>query len=337
MLQVQDLGWHLTSCHAPPHMKELTNVSLNELMRVGGLLIDQTWGFAPTDFGVGNDKNRTLNQGRLGIERYQNFHAGAILPFIQVEVGMAPFDILRSYAQREGFLINVGKRGDLIIFRPRYNQPPSYGEGIIYRGVADGQCNNVIGSPRLRQTIDGLYSKVDCWSTILAASAAAQATTDNPNYQYLHDSYTPEENPLPFFRLATFMDQEAVSSRLRLMRAKWKQMMDHFNSWEYTVEVPGHSRAGDFFASDTMIQVVDTLAGLDGLYYVQRVSRSLRGGGQGARTRLTLRLPWLLDPALQKLSGGAQRAKAKATATNQAPVTVWQTPNPAGTPIQSGG
>src|SRR5439155_4251451 len=141
--------------------KPLTQVKLDELIQVGGLLIDESWGFEPTE--LSNDTNRNLNQGRTGKVRAFNIQLGQVLPFIQVEVGQAPFDILRTYATRDGLLINVGKRGNLILFRPHYQQPTSYGEGIQFRSVKDGRRNNIVGSPRLRQTIDGLSSEVQCW------------------------------------------------------------------------------------------------------------------------------------------------------------------------------
>ena len=304
-ISAMDLGWHLTMCHGKP----LVNLNHIKFSRLLDILIDPTWEFGPTDTTHGNSLNRTLKQGRIGVQRVFNPQSGALLPFIQIEPGQTPFDILRTYAAREGVLINVGVKGNLILFRPDYSQPASY--AVEYHPVKSATAlrNNVVGRPSLRESIDGLYSEVQCWSTVVIPIAASGNITDNPNQSFRHFVYRPSINPLPFERRQVFSDSEAINPDMRKNRAIWKEQMDRFNSWEYTVEFPSHSQNGHFFVSDTMISVSDSMHRIAGTYYVQRVQRSQTLSG-GTRAKLTIRKPGLLDPTLTAQLGGGAKAAA---------------------------
>jgi len=303
MVTAMDLGWHLTSSHGPP-LKNIKSIRFQKLL---DLLIDPSWGLAPTE--TDGDLNTRLKHGRQVIVQDHKPQLGAILPFIQIEPGQSPFDILRTYVQREGLLINVGAKGQLIFFRPNYKNQPLF--KVEYHSTKETHGDSefaLIGRPTLRESIDGLYSEVQCWSTVVIPPEIANS--ENPNEMYRHTTYKPSENPLPFARRHVFSDGEAINPALRKNRATWKFQIDAFNSWEYSCEFPRHSQSGGFFTSNTMISIDDTVNKVPkGDYFIQRVQRSLTLR-DGKRTKLTIRKPGLLNPDLQalKIGGGAKNA-----------------------------
>ncbi len=313
-----DLGWHLTACHAKPLIK-LTGTNLRGLIQK---LVDPTWGFATTtldgptaaEVTIGNVLNRSLKQGRTGVTRQLLNNNLQFLPFIQVEPGQAPWEILQTYVKREGFLLNVGARGNIVLFQPDYTQESRY-EPLEYHGANDRRrnTNNMIGRPTLHQSIEGIYSQTDCWSTVVNPLLNDQASkTFNPNAQYTRTAYKPDTNPLPFTRRNVVNDSEAINAQMRKNRAVFAQQMGQFNSYEYTTEVRRHSSGGAFYTSDSLQPVHDSIHGLDGAYYMQRVQRSVTIGG-GVKAQLGLRLPGLLDPRLERqIGGGAKRKPPKA-------------------------
>lgn len=310
LLTAYDLGWHLTSSHAPPIKADgktwnnIKNITFDKLLAI---LIDPSWGFGATK--SSNDLNRRLKHGRQIIIQNHKPVLGAILPFIQVEPGQTPLDLLQLYAAREGVLLNVSARGELTMFRPDYNQQALY--TVEYHGDAQSTRNNVVKRPTLRQTIDGLYSEVQCWSTVTIPPEIQNS--ENPNEAYRHTTYTPTTNPVAFKRVNIFSDGEAINQKLRTNRAIWKYQMGQFNSWTYECDFPSLSQGGAFFVSDTMITVNDTWRKLSGTYYVQSTRRSLTLS-DGQQTHVVIRKPGLLNPALNSLDlgGGAARVQTKA-------------------------
>ena len=307
LISAMDLGWMLTSCHGKP----LTQIKSKRFSDLLSLLIDPSWGFQGVV--ASNDLNRRLKHGRQVI--VQNFQPreGAVLPYIQVEPGQSPFDLIQTYAAREGVLVNVSAKGELVFFQPHYDDQALYRAEYHKSTDPDAEHNNLVGTPTLRETIDGLYSEVQCWSTaVLPLKATGQQDAENPNEAFRHTTFTPSTNPLPFSRRHVFSDSEAITDTLRTNRATWKQQMGQFQSWTYEVEIEGHSQGGAFFVSDTMITVIDTVNDIRGVYYVQSVRRSQTLSG-GTRSKLTIRKPGLLNPQLaalpdKKIGGGAKRA-----------------------------
>jgi prophage tail gpP-like protein len=308
LLTAMDLGWHLTSCDAVP----LTKTEHGTILDLIKKLVHPSWGFPGTETSgpdiTDNVLNKRLKQGRAGVTRAFAPHLGGVLPFFQVEPGEKPFDVLRRYLQREGLLLNVGAKGQIVLFRPDYRDDTKY-DGIEYHEGIDPRRhrNNVIGRTSLLESLDGIYSASECWSTVVIPPSVQD--TDNPNAAYRKTRYTLPTNPLPFDRLSVFTDTEAINPTTRKNRAIWHLQMDAFNSWEYTAEVRGHSQGGRFLVSDTMIPVNDSLHGVNGTYYIQSVRRSLTIR-EGARSRLTLRKP-LLDPELQEQVGSGAKAALK--------------------------
>jgi prophage tail gpP-like protein len=307
-VNAMDLGWHLTSCFAKPLLK-LKGITLGDLVKK---LVDSSWGLSE-DVSFSNEENRKLKQGRLGASLQFIPPKQQGLIFIQVEPGMKPWDVLQQYVQREGFLLNVGAKGQLLLIRPKYDSDSPY-MGIEYHGSDDSRRsrNNVVGRPSKRETIDGLYTFTELWSTVVKPLNVQETEKGglNPNAAYRHEEYRPSNNPLPFTRRAVYSDSEAINQDMRKMRARWNHQMNEFNSWEYTCEVPRLSSGGAFYVSDTMISVSDTVNGVEGSYYVQRVQRSYTRE-QKRRTKFLLRKPGLLDPTLQAQVGGGGKKSSK--------------------------
>lgn len=307
-----DLGWHLTQCHGKP-LTKLQGITIGQMLE---RLIDPSWGISATVTN-GNLLNTRLKQGRTGVARLF-VPPKTILPFIQVEPGQSPFEIIRTYVAREGLLINMGANGDMILFRPDYSTDDLKYDSIEYHGSKDDRRtrNNVVGRPTLRLSIDGMYSEVQCWSTVVKPTLVQEAAiSNNPNAAYVHETFRPPSNPLPFSRLFVFSDGEAINSTMRRNRAVWKWQMDAFNSWEYTAEVPRHSSGGIFYTSNAMVTVNDSVRGVAATYYIQAVRRSVTMQG-GIRTRLTIRKP-LIDPTLQAQTGGGARKAAQIPSPRQ--------------------
>lgn len=309
-IDAMDLGWHLTSCDAKPLVSTLGG-TLKQLI---GKLIDSSWGFVKTTTGVSIDDNllnRSLKQGRQGYSRQFIPPQQKQYMYIQVEPGQKPIDVLRTYLQREGLLINVSARGGLVLFRPDYTTESPY-DGVYFHAVQDARHtrNNVVGRPSLSKSIEGMYSEVQCWSTVVKPLAVQDtAISVDPNAAYTHYFFKPDSNPLPFYRRAVFMDGEAINADMRKMRAIYKYQLDGFNSWRYEVDLQGHSQRNAFIVSDTMMTVNDGVHQVRGTYYVQSVRRSCTLG-EGARVHLTLRKP-IIDPTLQRQVGGGGKIIGK--------------------------
>lgn len=326
-----DLGWHLTQSSGPP-LTSLTRtkvlrkdkvvgsraLTFKDLITPGGtlddqgktpkfVLIDKSWGFAPPVLD-NRFQDTILRQGRTGATRafQQNFVGTdkTLLPYIQIEPGQTPWEIIEMYAKRLGLLVNVSALGAIVAFRPNYNQGNSY--NLEYHSTSNPGANNVVGRVSLRESLEGLYSEVQCWSTRVEPIETGNATMD-PNANYTRFIHRPAANPLPFERRHVVTDGEAISATMRQTRAIWNQQMDAFKSWSYECEFASHSQVeqgpagrGHFFTSNTMIGVNDTVHDVQDSLYVQRVQRScsLR---DGTKSRLTLRLP-IVDPSLTEQS-----------------------------------
>ncbi len=315
-ITMMDVGWYLTSCVARP-LLNIKNIRFKDLLYK---LLDPTWGI--TEIVATNDLNRRLRHGRQVVVQQFKVILGAILPFIQVEPGQTPFDIIQTYAQREGVLVNASVDGKLVFFRPDYEQQAQV--KVVFSVANDSEVpNTVSGRPSLRQSIDGLYSEVQCWSTVVLDPAVTGVNDkENPNAAFRHTTYPADyqkvrkapvkfTSPLGFNRRHVFSDPEAINDDLRLNRAIWKFQMGLFQSWQYETEFDRHEQDGAFFSSDTMATVDDRVNKVKGMHYVQSVrkSQTLQGG---SKSTLLLRRPGLLNPELQTLQiGGGAKGSSK--------------------------
>lgn len=312
MVQAMDLGWHLTKGCAQP----LTQIKYKRFTQLLSLLLDPSWGFA--GIVASNDLNKRLKHGRQVIVQNSQLQIGQILPYIQVEPGQKPFDLIVTYAARDGVLVNVSATGELVFFQPNYNDQPLYTAVLLKQGAGGQSQTNLEKHPTIVDDIEGIFSETQCWSTAVIPPAATGPATDNPNQLYRHETYVASPNPLPFYRREVFSDGEAINKTLRRNRAIWRWQLGQFHSWSYECDFKGHSQNGAFFISDTMITINDQFHQVNGGYYVQSVRRSCTMG-EGAMTHLVIRRPGLLNPALAALpdsgrkktiGGGARGASA---------------------------
>jgi prophage tail gpP-like protein len=299
-LTMMDNGWYLTNCKAPP----LLQIGKRTLAQLFAEVIEPTWGI--TQIVSSNNLNVSLKRGRQAVEQAVSPTQGAILPFVQVEPGQTVADVVGLYCQRLGLLINAGADGSIVLFTPNYGQQALF--QATYRPGALSGSNNLVGSVSFERTIDGLYTQTQCWSTsVLSPQQQGNSDATNPNASFRHATYNPPELPVPFVRREVISDGEAINQQLRLNRAVWKFQMGLFQSWRYECEFDTHQQNGSFFVSDSMIGVQDDVHGLSGVYYVQSVRRS-QTLGEGSRTKLVIRRPWLLNPSLNSLNPDAGTA-----------------------------
>lgn len=283
-----DLGWHLVSTAGRP----LQNIKSVKFSRLLELVLDTSWGFAGVR--AQNDTNRRLKHGRTLILQVLNQVAGAPLSYIQIEPGQRVADILVLYAKREGMFVNVSADGYVQIFRPNYTDPALY--NVRYHGSTEatrGQ-NNIVGRPRWSLKIDGLYTSVTCFSTVVQSQV--DDMPDNPNEMYTRSTYTPTTAPLPFMRREVISDSEAISRSMRQQRAQWHYQRGIFDGDVYEVTFRGIAQGGAFYVSDTMCSVNDSVHRLNANRYVSAVRKSCTLSG-GFTSTLRTHVPGTLGEA----------------------------------------
>ncbi len=279
-----DLGWHLTHTAGEPWMN-LRGIRFSRLLEA---VLDPAWGIAGVR--AENDTNRRLRLGRAGVQQAYKPQLGAVLPRIQIEPGEMIADLLLLYAKRERVLVNVSSDGYLQFWNPRYDTDAACSIRYHRSTEKERDRNNVLGRPRLSESIDGLYTDVGCvWTSVIPPEVR---NSENPNEGF-HIVWYRAPGALPFPRRLVFSDGEAMSTQMAEDRARWKYERGLFDSWQYEVTLVGHSQGGAFFAADTMAEVDDTVNGVRGKFYVSAVTRS-RTLRDGTTTRLVLRKSGLL-------------------------------------------
>lgn len=299
---VADQGWKLSSCG--PVFQNLRGLTWRKFFsKLCGIEVDATgavtadrygWGFQ--GIRAGNAFNRAVRLGRQVAQSdfSQEVSPSIMEPRFQVEVGQTLDALAIQYAKIDGFLVNVSTDGWIQIFRPNYTQQPLYS---FYRSASEsGRKRNNVMNPAVEESADGLYTHVECWSSVID-------TTDNdptnPNAGRYHGEYD-NTGTLPFARRYTFTDTEQMGQSRVDQRAKWQFQRFLFDSWTYSFETVGHSQGGNPFVEDTMASLTDAVYGYEGLFYVAAVepSRKLARPGfdpsAGTRTKITLKRANLL-------------------------------------------
>lgn len=296
LLRVQgaDLGWHLMATHGKP-LVAIQGLTYGELLR---RVLDPSWGFSGVR--TGNAENLRLKLGRTGINLHNQriSNSKGVKPRLQIEVGQSISDVILRWAKLAGYLVNVSADGWLQFFSPQ--SPQSGGKALygFHRHAAvsgRGQKNNVL-SASLRESIDGLYTDVECWTTIVTPPEGDKKATDDPNYGRYHGAYHAPKT-LPFKRLQTFSDPDCIGKKAVDQRAKWQWQRGQFQAWTYEATVPGHSQDGLYYEPDTLCTVDDSIYGVKGTFYISsvRYNRQLArtgadmGGESGTTTTLTIK------------------------------------------------
>lgn len=299
-----DLGWHLTTGHGPV-FKNYRGVKWATLLNQ--LVLDSALGWGFQGVRSGNLENlRTRIGARAAIEaaRFRGTkeggtpQPGAIQPKFQVEVGQSIGPLFIELAKFQRYLVNVSADGWLQFFQPTTSTTPFYyfhheTSGEERQGFA---INNVRNSMH-RRSASGLYTRTECWTSIV--TPPANADTDDPNFGRYNGAYV-DTSILPFTRRNTFSDPNQLGKERATKRAKWAHDRGVFDSWEYRFRAKGHSQDGMPYEPDTIASLRDTVRGIEGIFYVQSVrpSRILAQPGissdAGTYTDILLRKPNLL-------------------------------------------
>ena len=310
----KDLGWHLSGC-PKVHVnirgltwRQFAGKLLGMTLDPTGKVTDDAFGWGFKGVGTGNVNNRTIKLGRQTVEsdfqRASQEQNSIKLPRFQTEPGQTFDSILCQYARINHYLVNVSTDGWLQIFKPAqrtgssapYTDEPRY---VFHHHAAEdsrSRLNNVM-RPRMEESGDGYFTRVECWSSVIDTINSAQSTDYNAGTY--HGSFA-NIGTLPFDRLYTFADGEQMGTAAVNARAKWQWQRFLWDGWTYTFETVGHSQGGFPFVDDTLCELHDSVYGLDGVYYVAGIecSRKLARPGfdrsAGTRTRITLKKSGLL-------------------------------------------
>lgn len=286
---IGDLGWHLVNT-CGPLWKCLMNTEWKKFVQD---ILDPTWGFAGVD--TDNAFNRQIQQGlKLNQSRAAIAAARApedvFIPPVCFESGDVIADKLVTYARRVKRLVNVSADGWLQIFAPDYTQPVRFILEYHAAGDARRRRNNVKEPVRIRESIDGIYTDVVCTWQVTVPSVMPDRF--NPHAGTSKSTYS-DSSQLPFKRLLTFQESDALSQQMGNDRVQQKFDRGLFDSWigEYTVD--GHVMNNLFISADTMVNVNDSVSPYSGNAYVG-ARRFVRSAQQGTVTQMQLRLPNLL-------------------------------------------
>lgn len=325
-LECADLGWHLTNNDAPLWFR-LQHVPLRQLL-TDGKFIHPSWGIKTPVLGADADKltRRGVNNGRAQASIDAQNPLGTLC-YIQVEPGDKVADLLTNYTRRINYLINVGADGSLILFRPDYNQAALY--TINFHGFdEDNKSLDNILDVRIEEDITSIYTIVTCIGEIVGGDLTSDPANQNASKRIGSFVYDPEVlrkkglppgvGALPFRHNLNFADGEIYDGTSAKKQAQWKYERGVFDAWKAIYTVRGHHQNGNWYESDQMYTVRDSVNGLDGDFYCSSVT-CVRDE-HGDRTEITLRWPGLLQAAFGVMPR-APRVKVPAPPPNAGTTT----------------
>lgn len=286
-----DIGWHLVN-NCGPLWKGLMSITFEKLLKE---VLDQSWGFQ----GVrdNNDANREFLKGKLNNARAaiaaSRTPVNTFIPPVCFEAGDAIADKLILYAKRAKRLVNVSADGYLQFFQPRYDTAADFALHY-HKPDEDARKLQNCKSARVRESIDGIYTDIRCVGTVPVASVLPDRF--NPHAGMFKGQFR-DDSLLPFYRLLTFSDSDALSNNAKNPmandRALWKAQRGQFDGWQGEYVVEGHAMGGVFIAPDAMCGLNDTVNGEMGNHYIS-ARRFERSEQSGTITSVTLRRKGLL-------------------------------------------
>lgn len=285
-IQAADLGYHLTSNDAPLYYV-LQGGTLERLLK-DPKFIDPSWGLQGpvTDHETSVLIRRGLNNSRA---QYSIDMAPlGTLVRIQVEPGDKIVDLVTTYTRRIGRMFTVSPDGYMQIWKCG-NEKLLY--ALDYHGFysTDKTTNNLIDL-HITEDISSVYTVVTCVGEIVGGTLAADTTNQNAAKRI--GTFT-NSFALPFRHNLNFCDGDVFDSSAAKKQALWKYNRGIFDSWAYIATVRGHHQNGNWWESGTLCQVLDSVNGVQGLFYVQSVVYTR--DEQGDRTQVTLRKNNLLQ------------------------------------------
>jgi hypothetical protein len=135
------------------------------------------------------------------------------------------------------------------------------------------------------QALDGIYTHLTCVGTVAVPSV--MPSRDNPHAGTFRGQFS-DETALPFKRLLTFTDGDALTKARADDRARWKANRGKFDSFVAEYTAMGHSLGGVLFAPDSMC-----VHDVHGPFYIS-ARRFMRNASVGTVTPLMLHKPGLL-------------------------------------------
>jgi len=284
-----DLGWHLTSCHAPSFF-QLRGRTLGDVVRPDGSFIDKSFGLQGVRVNDSNVLNRRLKQGRAALQA-QMLKVLTPITAIQAEPGEAFLDVITRYCQRENLLINVSVDGYIQLWNPDYERSP------LYAFECSDTRSNVLDADR-QDLLATRFTEVLCVGETLQLGVQLNDPTD-PNATKRRGYYR-APTLLPFMHRQTSSNAEMLDEQMAAAQAEWNWKRGLFDSHYLEVRVPDHfqlgPRGGEWLESDHMADVFFPGLSTRGRYYVQSVvcDSTVKGGDTAT---LILRWPYLLSAA----------------------------------------
>lgn len=236
----------------------------------------------------------------------QTWHPTIPMPVLWTEVGETIDEMMIRFARFSYFLINVSADGYIQIFRPNYKADNVKYKFFRYRSRNPLRSRNNIINPMLNEQAEPLYTRSECWTTVVNPITHPDQVPKNFGFIYAdryHGSFPlgpksgDDTTYFPVHRLHTYTDTNQMSQDKADARAEWKFKKGAFDSWMYTFETVGHSQDGIPFVEDTLCEIHDEVYGIDDVYYIAEIkaSRKLasagvdRSGNVGTKTAFTVK------------------------------------------------
>lgn len=299
-LDCADLGWHLVNNDTPLKYR-LQYARLYDLL-TDPAFIDPSWGIRGV--AADNKTNRLLRQ-RVNNGRAQAAidaqAALGTLTYIQTEPGDKIADLIAKYAQRMNRLINVSCDGYIQAWQPDYDRESIF--GIELHDINDPARNrNQVLDVYIDEDVTSIYTDVTCVGEIVGGDLTLDPADQNATKRY---GTFKNRNALPFVHRKAFADGDIFDKQTAAAQALWAYNRGIFDSWSAVYVVRGHWQRRDrdrayWWESDQMCDVIDSVNGLYGSFYIRSV-RCDRDE-QGDRTTVTL-----CKPCLQASFGVYQR------------------------------
>lgn len=196
---------------------------------------------------------------------------------VKVEPGETAWDVIDRYAKAAGMLVWLSADGKGIIARPDYDQKPLYRLRLLTPDSGRSAENNIERSSVVEDWRNQ-YSRVTVYGTTGNTRANYGASSTYEGYA--------DEDSITVNRPLVLTDGDIKKVEAARKRAELERDRRAFEALTLTYTVRGHYQSGYLWEVDTLADVIDEPAGIQGEYYITR--RRFSGDDSGRRTELTL-------------------------------------------------
>lgn len=283
-IQCADLGWHLRENDAPLWYR-LQGGTLLSLV-TDPTFIDPSWGIRTDVLAVGAQQAEVTNRLRQSLNNSRaqaaiDLQALPSVVYIQVEPGDKVADLIQTYCRRKNLLFTVTPDRLLQFWLPDYTRKPLYSITLHKYSETERQQNTVI-SCAITEDVSQIWTDVTCIGEMVGQEAAPDGSDQNATKR--RGTFV-NAGALPFVHRMGFADGDIFDRSAAQKQAKWRWQRGVYDSWTANYTVRGHwarqPGTGEAFwwEADTLVQVNDTVHGLDGTFYVGAVTytRDQRG------------------------------------------------------------